>query len=92
MVAQRNVTPPPDSQAYKDLPAVSVSCVLPIQCLFFFTHLFCCRSLVLAAIKAAAARASAGNSPTFGSQELGVTRYVNAMCFTSYMPVTSVCL
>jgi hypothetical protein len=59
-----------------------------------FYLLFRHRDLVLAAMKSAVPSAGAGgNSPTFGSQELRDTRYVNVMCiwFTCYVPPTFDC-
>jgi hypothetical protein len=84
VAADRNATPPPNSQAYKDLPAVSVSWALSTQFLLFLTYLFRCRSLVLAAMKSAVT--SSGGTPTFDLQELQDTRYIDAiLCFLPVM-------
>ena len=79
MVAQHNTPPSPNSQAYKDLPAVSISCVLFILLPLFLTYLFNCRSLVLATMKSVAPTAGR-NSPTFDSQEFKAehAKYVDA--------------
>ena len=71
MVAQRDTPPPPDTQAYKNLPAVSVSCILSFLFLLFLTYLCDCSSLVLAAMNSAvpSAGGNAPNNPTFGSEE-----------------------
>ena len=79
MVVQRDTPPSPGSQAYRDLPAVSVSCVLSFLFLLFFANLFHCRSLLLAAMKSAVPSAGA-ISPAFDLQEHKVTRYVNVIC------------
>lgn len=62
-------TPSPASQAYRDLPAVSVSCVLLNSFWFFLAYsLHPCSNLVLAAMKKSVAASAGGSSPAFGSE------------------------